>query len=535
MRRRLDLSIGIRSIVALVAALGLAALLAPSGSAQTLPERLPQLPALPSLPSLPANPPAPAPPAPSLPSVPLPTAPLPAVPLPIAPLPSPSDVVSLVGPVSDLLAPLAPGSGPLLQVPGDAPAGAGPVLSGGPSNLGTTRAAGADPGELISAGLVSADSAARLARLSPADRRRFLAKLWDEPPRGAPLRRLRARLREHWSCAGVLTSPQRRVLVMRAGLFGGRPAAWRTVARRVGASLPRVVRLARSGLARLSAAGTCIHAGGAALGTSIYPVAPNAQAAAAPGDEADANRQPEVSGVLGAVDIRPDVRIGLLAKRDNATPRWLLAFLTILLALLAAAALAARRGALPVFAARALNPTSDRPLLFLDVDGVIALKLLPGLLPAGKWHEFGLVRAYVSWRAAERVCALATRYEIVWATGWEQGANRHFRPLPGVEHDLHVLEFGLDASSGSSDWKIKEISRTAGRRPAAWVDDGLEARHKRWARSRSAPTLLVQTDPHAGISEDQVKLLLEWADGLSPRSRGRFQRRRSTERVVARR
>ena len=39
-----------------------------------------------------------------------------------------------------------------------------------------------------------------------------------------------------------------------------------------------------------------------------------------------------------------------------------------------------------------------------------------------------------------------------------------------------------------------------------------------WARTRSAPTLLIETKPSIGITEDHVEQLLGWAGELSRRA-----------------
>jgi hypothetical protein len=245
--------------------------------------------------------------------------------------------------------------------------------------------------------------------------------------------------------------------------------------------------------------------------------------------------------VLGVSRFHPNLDLALLGGQGGQggrAPTQLLAFLAVLLALLAAAALARRRAgqASPArVPPQPFEPTSDKPLLFLDVAGVIALILRPGSVPAGQWHRFGLVQAYVAENAGAYIRELQSRYEIVWATRWEQGANRYFRPLLGLEHDLHVLEFGLDASSGPSDWKVEAIERAGASRPIAWVDDGIVRRHERWARSREMPTLLIKTDPNKGISEDDMNELREWADALEHRRGRRFARQRRTADRLARR
>ena len=288
-------------------------------------------------------------------------------------------------------------------------------------------------------------------------------------------------------------------------------------------SLPRAVRLARSGIVRLSRTGTCIDAGGAALGTSVDPRLPVSEASAhtpEPKGEAERKGERDEGRVLGKSAFYADPRLGLLGEDDGGVPDALLAFLAVLLALAGAGALASREGYLPVvFPPRNFEP-SGKPLLFLDVDGVVSVKPVPGSVP------------YVSEGAGERIRALSSRYEIIWATGWGQGANTYFGPLLGLEADFPVLAFGHGAMSGatslSADWKIKAVDRTAGDHAVAWVDDNISHRHERWARRRRMPTRLVRTNPYTGITDDDVRLLLEWADELEAKDDGRSTRTRRT-------
>ena len=111
----------------------------------------------------------------------------------------------------------------------------------------------------------------------------------------------------------------------------------------------------------------------------------------------------------------------------------------------------------------------------------------------------------------ERLRRLAERYELVWATGWEEKANEylpHMLDLP--EREMPCLTFDGNAVFGSAHWKLGAITRYATDRPAAWIDDNLDEECHEWARSRSAPTLLVETDPAVGITDDHVELLLAW-------------------------
>ena len=109
---------------------------------------------------------------------------------------------------------------------------------------------------------------------------------------------------------------------------------------------------------------------------------------------------------------------------------------------------------------------------------------------------------------------LDSRFDLVWASGWEQWANRSLPRLLGLEQDLPVITFGRDAHYGTADWKTKRISRYAGGRSAAWVDDSFDESPPEWAKRRKAPTLILPVDSHKGLSEDDVARLIDWADSV---------------------
>lgn len=56
--------------------------------------------------------------------------------------------------------------------------------------------------------------------------------------------------------------------------------------------------------------------------------------------------------------------------------------------------------------------------------------------------------------------------------------------------------------------------RTTGDRPAAWVDDAHTEAGAAWARSRTAPTLLLPSDPARGLTADMVTALHAWRAAL---------------------
>lgn len=166
---------------------------------------------------------------------------------------------------------------------------------------------------------------------------------------------------------------------------------------------------------------------------------------------------------------------------------------------------------------------SARPILFVDVDGVISLFDFPDeARPPGRGHPVGGMEHYISEASGGHLRELAERFELVWATGWEHNAERHLPELLGLPSGrMHTLTFDGRIAGGPAHWKIDAIERYAQGRPAAWIDDNIDnAVCRRWAEERPAPTLLVPTEPATGIAEDHVGRLLEWADevrhGLAP-------------------
>ncbi|WP_232246658.1 hypothetical protein [Kitasatospora mediocidica] len=62
--------------------------------------------------------------------------------------------------------------------------------------------------------------------------------------------------------------------------------------------------------------------------------------------------------------------------------------------------------------------------------------------------------------------------------------------------------------------KVPAIAAFTGDRPAAWVDDAHTSEARDWARSRSAPMLLITADPSRGLTPDMVEELVKWRASL---------------------
>ena len=162
---------------------------------------------------------------------------------------------------------------------------------------------------------------------------------------------------------------------------------------------------------------------------------------------------------------------------------------------------------------------SDKPVLAVDIDGVIGLfgfeqPAEPGRVDArqapGEFHLIDGMLHCISLETGPRLNRLAKTYELIWASGWEDRANDHLPTILGVP-ELPYLTFDGRARFGTAHWKLEALEEYAGARPLAWVDDSLDPSCYEWAEKRSAPTLLVPTESDVGLLEVHVEAIEGWA------------------------
>ena len=152
----------------------------------------------------------------------------------------------------------------------------------------------------------------------------------------------------------------------------------------------------------------------------------------------------------------------------------------------------------------------DKPLLFVDIDGVISLFGVPmDRHPAGSWLNVDGVLHLISATASEHLLRLARTFDLVWCSGWEDKADEH------LVHALHLPArppfLTFSGAPSTAHWKLDTVAAHAGERPAAWIDDAFDDECRAWAAGRTAPTLLVATDPAVGLAAAHVELMEEWA------------------------
>jgi hypothetical protein len=165
---------------------------------------------------------------------------------------------------------------------------------------------------------------------------------------------------------------------------------------------------------------------------------------------------------------------------------------------------------------RLIWPQLSRPLLLIDVDGVLSLfgtgdGDLVGVLIDGVPH-------LLSRDAAAALRSVAEQFECVWCTGWEERADENLPRLLDLPRGWPHVPLG--SAAAGPHWKLAGIDAYAGpARPLAWIDDNHGAACVDWAANRPGPTLLVSTEPHIGMTEAHARTLRAWAAEVAPSRR----------------
>jgi len=159
-----------------------------------------------------------------------------------------------------------------------------------------------------------------------------------------------------------------------------------------------------------------------------------------------------------------------------------------------------------------LDLSNDRPILLLDIDGVInvfqcataretqiapylpAIKLLPGL---ADWLE-----------------RLDRAYTLVWCSHWGALVNIDSAAAWGLGSRPLIEPTAEEAPL--RDWKARAVRRTFAdwTGTIAWVEDGFLPEARAWAADRLAHgrrTWLVDVS-ETRLAEDVTQYVLEWAD-----------------------
>lgn len=165
-----------------------------------------------------------------------------------------------------------------------------------------------------------------------------------------------------------------------------------------------------------------------------------------------------------------------------------------------------------------MTAEEQRPLLFLDVDGV--------LLPFGgdmrREPPVATVDTHLNRlnpQLGPRLAALPC--DLAWATSWEQQANTEVAPRiglpslsvvqwpePSIEREREDQWFGLH-------WKTRPLVAWAERRPFIWVDDEMTDADRDWVRTHhDGRALLHHVAPSRGLTAEDIAVFDRWLRSL---------------------
>lgn len=171
-----------------------------------------------------------------------------------------------------------------------------------------------------------------------------------------------------------------------------------------------------------------------------------------------------------------------------------------------------------------------RLLIICDIDGVlIPFPAADGAIPPTHrehWAEFtgkpDPVRIWLNPEHGPLLAGLVERTgaEAAWCSTWRQdsalqiGARLGLPTWPGVPLPTPPTDSSHQAGHL---WKQPHVAQYAAGAALIWIDDDFTERDHAWAAARHAsgsPTLMVEPDPHTGITKDHIEVAVAWVTGL---------------------
>jgi hypothetical protein len=162
----------------------------------------------------------------------------------------------------------------------------------------------------------------------------------------------------------------------------------------------------------------------------------------------------------------------------------------------------------------------DRPLLLLDVDGPLN-PYHAKVIPAGfELHDIRegerTWRLLLNQQHGVELTALAARFQLVWATTWEDGANRLIAPRLGLPGNLPVISWPADARHRTSrrvrSWKTPYIAQWVGSRPFVWIDDEVNRYDRYYLKAVDGigPHLVHRVEANRGLASADFGAVWAW-------------------------
>jgi len=183
-----------------------------------------------------------------------------------------------------------------------------------------------------------------------------------------------------------------------------------------------------------------------------------------------------------------------------------------------------------------LDLTDPRPVLYVDVDGV--LNAFEDLDHDGESFRANGYLIRVPDGIRERIAHLGEHFQMAWGTMWEHDAPEYLSPVLGFGDDWPVADrfsrfarpgegmpLGVklsDALGEDRTWKLTGLLEHAATHtlPFAWLDDDLEADAYaafEQINAQGRPCMLAHTDAAFGLDDEVTGTLIAWAASLASR------------------
>lgn len=173
----------------------------------------------------------------------------------------------------------------------------------------------------------------------------------------------------------------------------------------------------------------------------------------------------------------------------------------------------------------AMTDTSSRPLILLDVDGVLNPWYKQG--PHWETHqavsEAGTFRVVLNPEHGPLLLKLATELgaELVWATMWEHHANAEIGPRIGLPQ-LPVIEVDSGPDVPGVHPKIPAVAEYVNGRPFVWFDDELTKADNRYLKKHEGVGhfRIVNIGPRVGLTERHLVVAGAWFQAIAEADHG---------------